>query len=110
MNNTDLARIIGAMVEAFDQTIDAKVKAALADRTADRLEAHIDQPEPRRVTCAACASGEVAGAIRSGRRWVASRASWAAWRAARATPPASAGAVVHLDIVRAAARRAGGRP
>ena len=105
MDHSNLAQKLAAALVPFVRDI---VRAELGAVNADRLEGHDKQPEPRRVCCEAAGAGEVEGAIKSGRRWVATRSAWAAWRAARATPPPSAGDVVHIDIVRAAARRAAG--
>ena len=98
------------LTRAIERIVDDKIKRALAAVTADDLEPHTRQPVPTRIACEACSSGAVDGAKKIGRRWIAPRSAWRAWLDSIAASPPSTGDVVHLDFVRAAARRAGGRP
>ncbi len=105
MDTKNVAQAAAAeLARAIERVVDLRVRAALASVREGDLEGHDRQPEPRRVTCEACVAGEVEGAIKSGRRWVATRSAWAAWRAGRASQPTGHADV--LDFARAAARRA----
>jgi hypothetical protein len=104
MDTQHLAQALAAFIDA---TVEAKIKKALANADAADLVSHKKVDVPARVACEACAAGEVEGARKVGRRWLATRSAWDRWIDRRATTPTT-GAVVHLDIVRAAARRAAG--
>lgn len=95
-----------AVVAALLPMVREMIRAELAAKGSGDLVAHNKIPVPRRVSCAAAAAGEVDGARKVGRAWLASRSSWDRWLDAVSAKPANDGDSAVLDVARAAARRA----
>jgi hypothetical protein len=92
--------------EQIRRIVRDEIATALRERAAGDLVAHADIPVPRRVSCAAAATGAVAGARKVGRRWLARRAAWDAWLDREAAQSANVSAEPDvLEQARRATRR-----
>ena len=113
-------RAVDAATAALDALAEALLPRLLSRLAADRQDAEIVDvcayvPRPRRSVMASCRAGQIAGAVKSGRTWLARKSDVDVWLAHFARPAQSALAVDDLDDVRralasgstAARRRAG---
>lgn len=105
-SRTDVGALLGAAARAHREAAAALEQAGkLLSPDAGDLVPHAAIPVPRRVSCAACAAGEVDGARKVGRRWLATRAAWNQW-IDQVSAAGAARQVDDLAAIRALGRRA----
>lgn len=82
----DIERALAALLgPVLRQLVAEEVQKAVKAATADDEIPHTRSGLPARVACAACAAGEVQGARKVGKRWLASRSAWDAYLDRQAT-------------------------
>ena len=98
---------VTALTKYLDEKIDRRVREALGSAFSDDRIDHARWGRPLRVCCASAAAGEIEGAIKVGRRWLATRSAVEAWLARSAEVKAD---VIDITaaIDRASKRAAGG--